>query len=420
MSHHNGMQLDPRLSAFTEQPFTPSSTPGQGGEQDPNQPIPFTLAMYNEVMNRLAYTESRAESLLEKCATLEETCTTLRERCVTLGERCTTLGEQGATLLSQCNMLASRTPTGNPSALEPKMADAPTFNGNRKELIPFLTKCRLKFGGQPSRFQDERAKVMYAGARLEGSAFGWFQPLVARWDTTGVLPPPAELSSFETFATELTALYGDPNLAASAEREICQLRQTSTVANYTAKFEQHRQYLEWNDAALRDQFYRGLKDEIKDELAPRGRPETLAKLKEIASRLDARLQERALERKLVVASQPTQRLAPKLTYAPPQAPSKPPPYPRPAAPTTALRTPMHTSDGTVPMEIGAQGLWQLTAAEKLRRKQLNLCNYCGIAGHDVWGCPSKPKGPPPRFAQQAVVSLELPEEGPSEKDDTQE
>ena len=71
------------------------------------------------------------------------------------------------------------------------------------------------------------------------------------------------------------------------------------------------------------------------------------------------------------------------------------------------------------MEIGAQGLWHLTAAEKLRRKQLHLCNYCGIAGHDVWNCPSKPKGPP-RFAQQAVVSLELPEEELSEKDNTQE
>src|SRR6202165_3843093 len=110
-------------------------------------------------------------------------------------------------------------------------------------------------------------------------------------------PPPPELSSFETFKTDLRSLYGDPNLAASAEREICRLRQTSAVANYAAKFEEHRQYLEWNDAALRDQFYRGLKDEIKDELAPLGRPATLAKLKELATRLDSRLQERALERR---------------------------------------------------------------------------------------------------------------------------
>src|ERR1700694_5854152 len=64
----------------------------------------------------------------------------------------------------------------HPSTLEPKIADAPPFSGNRKDLLPFLTKCRLKFGGQPLRFGDEKSKVLYAGARLEGPAFGWFQP----------------------------------------------------------------------------------------------------------------------------------------------------------------------------------------------------------------------------------------------------
>src|ERR1700694_4140477 len=299
MSNPSGMDIEPNLDGFNhQQPFTPSPTPAQTGEQDPSRPIVITLAMYNDFMNRLAYVESYNDSLRDRCATLAEQNASLSTQCVTLSTQYVNLSNQLQNNLSnQLQNNLSNHLQSHPSTLEPKIADAPPFSGNRKDLLPFLTKCHLKFGGQPLRFGNEKSKVLYAGARLEGPAFGWFHPLVAKWDTTGADPPPPELSSFETFATELTSLYGDPNLAASAEREICRLRQTSAVANYAAKFEEHRQYLEWNDAALRDQFYRGLKDEIKDELAPLGRPATLAKLKELATLLDSRLQERALERR---------------------------------------------------------------------------------------------------------------------------
>ena len=428
MSNPSGMDIEPNLDGFNhQQPFTPSPTPAQTGEQDPSRPIVITLAMYNDFMNRLAYVESYNDSLRDRCATLAEQNASLSTQCVTLSTQYVSLSNQLQNNLS--NHLQS-----HPSTLEPKIADAPPFSGNRKDLLPFLTKCRLKFGGQPLRFGSEKSKVLYARARLEGPAFGWFQPLVAKWDTTGADPPPLELSSFETFATELTSLYGDPNLAASAEREICRLRQTSAVANYAAKFEEHRQYLEWNDAALRDQFYRGLKDEIKDELAPLGRPATLAKLKELATRLDSRLQERVLERRQAypISQGVPQRTSqggnhpPGVTQRAPNAPPRVPHVPHPAPPTTALRTPSHTADGTVPMELGASGLWHLTDAEKLRRRQLGLCNYCGIAGHDVWSCPSIPprrqQAPRPQFVRQAVMSFELPEnpEVDSEKDDAQE
>src|ERR1700686_666899 len=299
MSNPSEMDIESNLDRFNQQqPFPPSPTPAQTGEQDPTRPIVITLAMYNDFMNRLTYVESYNDSLRDRCATLAERNASLSTQCITLSTQYVNLSNQLQNNLSnQLQNNLSNHLQSHPSTLEPKIADAPPFSGNRKDLLPFLTKCRLKFGGQPLRFGSEKSKVLYAGARLEGPAFGWFQPLVAKWDTTGADPPPLELSSFETFATELTSLYGDPNLAASAEREICRLRQTSAVANYVAKFEEHRQYLEWNDAALRDQFYRGLKDEIKDGLAPLGRPATLAKLKELATRFDSRLQERVLERR---------------------------------------------------------------------------------------------------------------------------
>ena len=54
--------------------------------------------------------------------------------------------------------------------------------------------------------------------------------------------------------------------------------------------------IEWNDSALRYQFYSRLKDIIKDELCKLDRPESLAKLMEIAIRIDNRIHELRLEK----------------------------------------------------------------------------------------------------------------------------
>ena len=227
---------------------------------------------------------------------------------------------------------------------------------------------------------------------------------------------------------QLSPLYGDANLEATAERELRQPKQSASVADYAAKFEQHRQHLDYNDSAFRDLFYHGLKDGIKDELARNPRPATLRELKEAAIRLDARFHERYLERRL----QATTRFStpalmrpghvPQTGPMPATARSSPVPahqpgvvQPKPSASTSSF--PAFSPDGTVPMEIGTHGKWQLTAAEKLRRKQLKLCSYCASAGHDVSQCPSRPR---PHFERQALQAVELEEGWKEAKDDTQE
>jgi hypothetical protein len=402
-------------------PITPSNSP-RNPESDPSQPIIVTWAMYEDLMNRLTYSQSCAETLHEKYDELFELHSTLSNRHSAVADQCISLSNLCQELSQQVQRQA-QSPATPTSVKEPKIADAPNFDGGRKELLPFLTKCRLKFAGQPSQFKTERSKVLYAGARLTGPAFSWFLPLANNWDTSDAdATPPTELVSFTTFADALTALYGDPNLAATADREIRRLRQLTSVAEYSARFEQHKQYLGWNDIAFRDQFYTGLKDEIKDEIARSPRPETLDELKKLATRLDSRLQERVLEKRPYTYSQTTaSRAAPtyasKFSSAPASAftprtatnpPAKTPSPSQPAAPTTALKTPSNSADGTVPMEIGANGAWQLTAAEKQRRKQFRLCDYCGDAKHGVLNCPLMPKGCTffPRFNRQAIMTYD--------------
>jgi len=171
--------------------------------------------------------------------------------------------------------------------------DAPVFKGERKELLPFFAKCHFKFESQPSRFISERSKVLYAGTHLEGPAFTWFQALFRKWSADRPFNlVPEEIKDWETFQRSLTQIYGDPNLEATSERKLRRLRQAGSMSDYAAKFESLKQYLSWNDAALRDQFYLNLRDDVKDELAPLDQPQTLSALKELATRLDSRLDSR--------------------------------------------------------------------------------------------------------------------------------
>jgi hypothetical protein len=75
------------------------------------------------------------------------------------------------------------------------------------------------------------------------------------------------------------------------------------------------------------------------------------------------------------------------------------------------------------MELDTYGRWRLTAGEKLRRKQLGLCDYCGEATHNVFNCPDKPTpGQPklPRFTRQAEISFEITAPEDQLKANTQE
>jgi len=246
--------------------------PGEDTGQPAMESIAITMSMWNHLINRISSLEARLGELNDGHQALRNRHTTLERE-----------------YYEHPHLTRTSVPQ------EPKIPDPPMFSGDRKELLPFITKCQLKFEGQSSRFPTERSKILYAGTRLEGPAFSWFQPLIVQYPVGSIAPPP-ELESFKTFTDALTMVYGDPNLEATAIREIRRLYQTGSAAEYAARFESKKQYMHWNDQALRDQFYLNLKEELKDEIAPVGKPNTYLQLKALAIRLDTRLYERRLER----------------------------------------------------------------------------------------------------------------------------
>ncbi|HEY6282825.1 MAG TPA: hypothetical protein VIW22_02770 [Nitrososphaerales archaeon] len=406
------------------------STAPNNPPPDDNTPIVFTQGMWEDMSSQFSYLKSLVADLQLDKENLEKAHADEKERVNTL--EITVLE-----CVARIQQLEAK-PTTLSRPYEPKIADPPMFMGERKAILPFLAKCRLKFSGQPSMFPTEQAKVIYAGSRLEGPPFSWFTPLNNRLNDPEATTP-LELATFDAFAKALTTLYGDPHLTLTAEREMRALRHTDTVAIYIAKFEEHRQYLSWNDEALRDQFYLGLKDRIKDSMAHLDRPQTLTAMKEIALRLDARLNARWEERQSAKntnnpgsqssrtpwsnrASNPSssaQATPSGRATTLPASSTGTSTIPTPTNQSTTTSStprqnfPTHTPDGTVPMELGSRG-WQLTNAEKQRRRSNNLCLYCADPGHRAFACPSAPPmrtmAPTPsvpRFQRQAFMNIDI-------------
>jgi len=191
---------------------------------------------------------------------------------------------------------AIQTPGATLGKDEIKAADPPRFAGSHKELEGWIVACRLGIASQPSKFTTEGKKIIWALSFLDGPPRSWAQPLINAYIVNQGSPPPPELTSFDTLAHALRALFRDPNIERNAIAALNNLRQTTSVVEYRARFAGHSQHMKMDGNALAPYFYQGLKDTIKDLLAGQEEWRTFEELQDRASRLDTRLQARKIEK----------------------------------------------------------------------------------------------------------------------------
>jgi hypothetical protein len=255
-----------------------------------------------------------------------------------------------------------------PKSREPNVSDPQHYSGERHKLAEFVSQVRLVMMAKPSCFPNDRIKVIYAASFLRGSAFTWIQPYL---ENQSISPIP-QLEDFEVFFDILQSMFGDPDRIATAERKIRGLKQRTSTAEYAASFRQLQTYTAWNDAALCFQFYEGLRDTVKDELAKSPRPTTLETLIELSIRIDQRLHERQMERGTDTFRQARKELPGKGFHAPGPAPYSP-------------------NSHVKPMELDATRSWKpLLPSQREFRMKNKLCLYCADSNHQIANCPVKP------------------------------
>jgi len=267
--------------------------------------------------------------------------------------------------------LATPSPVFSPTPRQDfPITDPEPFHGEVEKCRGFLFQCNKVFRQRPVSFAADVTRINYVLSLLRGKALTWAEALSSSVDYDNL--------RFECFSERFSAVFDHPNYSGSAENQLLGLQQGNrSVAEYSIEFHTLAAEARWDEAALKAVFLRGLKDQLRDELAARDVPADLQDLISLVSRLDCRLRERRAER--------TQR-------NPPVSHSKPSfsTYPVPSvfkSPSVFSPPSGRTSSHEEAMQLGRA---RLSPEERQRRACAGQCMYCGNAGHVIANCPVRP------------------------------
>ncbi|CCO36588.1 hypothetical protein BN14_10729 [Rhizoctonia solani AG-1 IB] len=113
-----------------------------------------------------------------------------------------------------------------------------------------------------TQFETEEDVITYLLVNMEGSASAWALPHLAKLGTDK-----ATIRTVNNFDKAFKRAFFDLDKQQAAEQKITTLNQTTTAAAYATEFCTLLMSLNWNDAALRAQFYKGLHWHVKQQLA---------------------------------------------------------------------------------------------------------------------------------------------------------
>ena len=332
-----------------------------------------------------------------------------------------------------------------------KPRDPDQYDGSDpSKLDDFFFQCGLVFKYYPESYQTDSEKVLYAIQWLKGTAQRHFR-------NSFDLPEadkPDYYNDWEAFVNELQTNFGELDRASSAVTQLLALKMQEhhKVIRYKVEFEELAGRTPWDLAALRDLFYKGLPDRIKDQMAssPTGKPRTLASMKTVTLAYDTRYWECKSE---VSHSSKTSKTSTTnaesssssnsrgaATSANPTGSSQ---RNQPSSNSTSNRNagsnnsstsnstsnrnnstansnrsmPAASSPSKTPAnrpnpapkldgKVDEQG--KLTEAERQRRKAAGLCMYCEQKGHLVADCPTRIAKEEAKARRATATTVEAP------------
>jgi hypothetical protein len=171
------------------------------------------------------------------------------------------------------------------------------YYGDRNKLKAWLLQMDRHFHVEGDRVPDED-KVMIATTYMKDQAELWVTPHLERYldDEITDNENARLMENWDLFKIKLKQTFSPIKASVIAERKIQTLRQTHSVADYTALFQRYQAQINWDDTALIRMFKQGLKEQVRAELMrTNARTDSLDELINETIRLDNELYELQLE-----------------------------------------------------------------------------------------------------------------------------
>ena len=236
------------------------------------------------------------------------------------------------------------------------------FTGKRERLGTFITDCTLFFKAYPNNFVDDETKISFMISYFDEEAREIIEPLVRQE------PQPLCLLDFKLFIAFLESSWSISDLKEESLENLHSLKQTGPADEYFREFRKLCGIIgaDVNDSAHLTMARMNMSEYLKDELARReGNPKTFDDLVRWATRLDDR-------KRLKDEAKTRTRSTPKSSV--------------PASSDIQTKP---TSSASTPQRQFRRG--PLDDEERTRRRENNLCAFCGDANHAVEACPALAK-----------------------------
>lgn len=233
-----------------------------------------------------------------------------------------------------------------------RLAQPEKFDGSADKCKGFLRQCSIYFSHQPDAFNQESAKCAFMMSLLTGKALEW---ATAVWDNEQIQ------KSFKYFSQQIKEVFEYPAGGRHISVQLLHLRQGKLcAADYAVQFRTLAAQSGWNDVALKSVFGEGLNPTLQAELATRDESLTLSEYITLTVKIDNLM-----------------RNCPRSSA------------PKPVPVTTSSPVTV-SADSDEPMQIGRA---RVPEEERQRRRDEELCFYCGQPGHLCNACPGKARPP---------------------------
>ena len=171
-----------------------------------------------------------------------------------------------------------------------KMDKPGPYKGDKGTLQGFLTQNRAYFKYYRYQFNTYYNKIIFTGTRLKGNALIQFKPTLRDYleniERNQDNNTKKIFRSFNYFKRAFKDAFRDLDEERSAKRKLIKLKQKGSASKYTVYFKQLTIYISWREDALISQFYKGLKEDVKNEISKMDQSDDFAKYVAIAVCID--------------------------------------------------------------------------------------------------------------------------------------